>query len=188
MLQQAAQPGVMKLPCCGRFAVGLREGGIGQHSSQQQLEVGIGDGVDEAEKLIPERGYVVGGRGHQVGLVHLGRLSKAELIDLHLQAVVESGGASARLDDVALVEVPGDARVVGRPDAALKLTGFVAEDQIQIGLVGFGGALLLGEDKEVAVEELALVEVGQIGNVVLFNDSERLTHTTDLAKSRTGWD
>ena len=146
----------------------------------KQLEVGVGEAVDEAEKLTPEIGHIVGGGGQQVGFVHLAGLRQAELIDLHLQAVVEAGGRAASLDDVAALEVFGDARVRGLPDAAFELAGLVAENQVQIGLVGLGGALLLGQDEEEAVEELAFVEVGQIGNVDVFHSAERLTHESGM--------
>jgi hypothetical protein len=55
VLQQAAEPGVMKLLGSGGFAIGLGKGGIVEHRGEQQLEVGVGEAVDEAEKLTPQR-------------------------------------------------------------------------------------------------------------------------------------
>jgi len=37
----------------------------------------------------------------------------------------------------------------------------LSRDEVQVGLVGLGGTLLLGEDKEVAVEELAFVKLAR---------------------------
>ncbi len=136
------------------------------------LEVGVGEALHKAEKLTPELGHVVGGRGQQVGFVHLVGQRHADLVDLHLQAVFEAGGRAAGLDHVAALEVLGDARVAGLPDAAFELAGFVAQNEVEVGLVGLGGALLLGQDEEEAVEELAFVEVGQIGDVDVFHSAE----------------
>src|ERR1017187_1612768 len=120
VLQQAAQPCVVELLGGGGFAVGLCEGRIIEYRAEQKFEVGVGEAVDAGEKLAPEGGNVIGGGGQQVGLVHFARRGLAELVDLHLQAVIEAGGAAAGLDDVALVEVPGDARVGGLPYAAFE--------------------------------------------------------------------
>ena len=61
VLQQAAQPGVVKLLGGRGFAVGARDGRVGQDGIQQQLEIGVGEALDEAEKLTPELGHIVGG-------------------------------------------------------------------------------------------------------------------------------
>ena len=49
VLQQAAQPGVVELLGGRGFAVGLGERRVGQHGAQQQLKVGVGEALDEAE-------------------------------------------------------------------------------------------------------------------------------------------
>src|SRR5271157_4930607 len=187
VLQQAAEPGVVKQPGGGGFAVSGGEGGVGEHGAEQPLEIGIGEAVNEAEKVTPELGYVAGGGGQQVGFVHLVRQRNTDLVDLHLQAVVEAGGRAAGLDHVAAVEVFGDARVSRIPDAAFELAGLVAQDEVEVGLVVLGSALLLGQDEEVAVEGPAFVEVGQIGDVDVFHSAEKLnTWERDWGINRLG--
>ena len=111
----------------------------------------------------------------QVALFHLASLGDAQLIDLYLQAIFEARAAAAHFYDVALVEFFGDARIAWIPDARFKLAGFVAQNQVQVGFVGFGGALLLGEDKEKAVEVPALFECGQIGYIDFFHSAGKDT-------------
>src|SRR5208337_4517213 len=174
VLQQPAEPGVVKQPSGGGFAVGGGEGGVGEHGAEQPLQVGIREAVDKSEKLTPELGYIAGGGGQQVGFVHFVGQRNAKLIDLHLQAVIEAGGRAASLDHVAALKVFGDARVSRIPDAAFELAGLVAQDEVEVGLVVLGGALLLGQDEEEAVEGPAFVEVGQIGDVDVFHSAEKL--------------
>jgi len=58
----------------------------------------------------------------------------------------------------------------GLPHAAFELAGLVAQDQVQVGLVGLGGALLFGQNQKETVEELAFVESGQIGDIDVFHN------------------
>jgi len=115
-------------------------------------------------------------RGKQVGFVHLGRQRHSELVDLHLQAVVEARSTAASFDNVAALEIFGDAWVGWLPDASFELAGFVAKNEAQVGFVGLCGALLLGQNEEEAVEELAFVEVGQIGDVDIFHRDDQGQH------------
>ena len=193
MLEQAPQPGVVKLLGGRSLAVGGGERRVVEQRGDEQLQVRVGEARDKAEKLAPEVGHVVGGRGQQIGFVRLAGLSQAQLIDLHLQPVVEARGRTAGLDDVAPLELLGDARVGGLPDAAFELAGLVAQNEVQVGLVGFGGALLLEQHEEEAVEELALVKVGQIGDVNVFHSGMRRKQrmnrvkNTNLLKWRKGY-
>ncbi len=106
VLQHAAQPGMVKLLGGRGFAIGLSKHRVVEQRGEQALEIGVGEAVDEAQKLAPEVGHVVGGRGQQVRLVHLAGRGHAELVDLHLQTVIEAGGAAAGLDDVAAIRSP----------------------------------------------------------------------------------
>ena len=169
VFEQAAQPGMVQLLCGGRFAVRGRDLRVGEQRGQQQLQMGLGERFDKAEQLTPERVHVIGGGGHQVGLVDLDRQRLAQLFHLHLQAVVEAGNAAARLDHVAALEVFGDARVVGLPRAPLQLTGLVAEDQAKVGLVRLGGPMLPGENQEETIEEFAFFKRSQVGYKDVFH-------------------
>ena len=100
----------------------------------------------------PQLTDVVRGRGQHVHAVGFAGHRPAELIDLHLHAVVVLRRAAAHLHQVAALELPRDARIAGVPHAAFDLAGLVAEDQVQVRLVGFRCALLFVQDKEEAVE------------------------------------
>ena len=150
----------MELAGGGGFAVGRGDGRVGEHGVEQQFEVGVGEAVDVGQKLAPEGGDIVGGGGQKVGFIHLAGLGHAQLVDLHLQPVVKAGGRAAGLDDVALFEDFGDARVAQFPDAAFKLAGFVAQNQVQVGFVGLGHALLFEQNKKKAVEGFSVFKEG----------------------------
>ncbi len=69
VLQQAAQPGVMKLLGGGCFAVGLRQRRIASNVVSNSLRSGLAMLSTKPTKLPPERGDVVNGRWQQIGLV-----------------------------------------------------------------------------------------------------------------------
>ncbi len=48
VLQQAAEPGVMKLLGGRSFAVRLSQGGVVEHRGEQALQVGVGEARDKA--------------------------------------------------------------------------------------------------------------------------------------------
>ena len=56
----------------------------------------------------------------------------------------------------------GNARIGRLPGAGLHLPALVAEDQVQIGLVGLGGAQLPGQNQKKAIEQLSFFERSQI--------------------------
>jgi len=126
VLQKSSEPGVVKLLGGRSFAVSGGQNRVREDGSKQALQVGFGEAVDKAQKLGPQVGHVIVGRGQQVGLVRLAISGLAELVDLQLHGVFEAGGAATDLDDVAALEVAGDARVVRVPDAAFHGAGLVA--------------------------------------------------------------
>ncbi len=176
MLEEAAEKSMMELAGGGCFAIGLRDGGLGEQRGEEQLEVGLGEAVDDGRELLPEDGNVVGGGGQHVHPVGFAGEGLAELLDLHLQAVVKTRDAAAGFDDVSALDVAGDARVRWVPDAAFELSGLIAEDEVEIGLVGLGAAGLLGEQEKEAVEDAAFFKTGEIGDIEILHAAGRLTH------------
>ena len=98
----------------------------------------------------------------------------AQLLHLHLQAIVESLDAAAHFHYVAAVEVFGDARIGRLPGAGLHLTRLVAENQVEIGLVGLGGSELPGQNQEITIEQLSFFEGSQISYINVFHSGGSL--------------
>ena len=186
VLQQASEPGVVELLGGRSFAISGSQSRVREDCGDQTLQVGLGEAVDKAEKLGPECGHVIAGRGQQVCLVRLAVGGLAELVNLQLHGVFEAGSAAADLDDVAALEVTGDARIVRVPDAAFHRAGLVAQSEAEIGLVGRGGALLPGQDQKEPIEEFALVEGGKIGDINVFHRDNHCKHRASLAQNRLG--
>ncbi len=88
MFEQSAQPRVMQLPRRRRFAIRLRKFRVGKQRIEQPLQVRICKALDAGLKLAPQRAHVLGGGGQHVQFVGLAGLRLAQLIDLHLRAIV----------------------------------------------------------------------------------------------------
>ena len=174
VLQQPAQPRVMKLPRGRRLAIGLRHRGIVEQRLEQPLQVGIGQALDARLKLRPQCAHVASRRGQHVRLVGLALERLAQLIDLHLRAVLIAGKAAPHLDDVAALKVLRDTRVARIPHASLDLAAFVAQNQVQIRLVRLCSPLLLGQDEKETVEELSLVKAQEIADIDVFHSAEKI--------------
>ena len=159
----------------GGFAVSLCDDRIGEHGGEQPLEVGVGEAVDKtAQADARGRQRRKWSRAADRDLsTSLGSATRSWSIFICRRSSKREA-AAAGLDHVAALEVFGDARVAGLPDTAFELAGLVAQNEAEVGLVGLGSALLLGQDEEEAVEELALVEVGQIGDVDVFHSAEKI--------------
>ncbi len=99
------------------------------------------------------------------------------MLDLHLQAIVEARHRTADLHDVSALKFLRDARIAGIPNARLDLPRLVAQDQIQIWLVGLGRSLLLVQHQEKCVEVPALFERRQIGNIDILHAAGKHTAT-----------
>ena len=152
MLQQTAQPRMMKLPRRRRLAIRLGNCCISEQRLEQPFQIRIRQARDSRLKLIPQLSHIASGRRQHVHLVGFARQRLAKLIDLHLRAVVIARHAAAHLDHVSAIEVFCDARIAQLPHATLDLPVLVAEHQAQIWFVLLGGSLLLGQHEEEAVE------------------------------------
>ena len=164
MLQKAAEPGVVKLARGGSLLVGVADGGVIDEGVEQAAEVRVGERVDDGEQRLPEMGNVGGGGGQQLGAVEFVIGGEAEHFDFELERAVEARDGAADFEDIAAIKGRGDARVGGIPDAGFDLAGAVAEDEAEVGLAGFGGALLTAEDEKDAVEGLIFRLRGKIGD------------------------
>ena len=174
VLQQAAQPGVVELLGSGSFAIGGGDVGVGEDGGQQQFQVWIGERIDKAQQLAPQRLHVIRGGGHEVGFLKLVGVRLAKLLHLHLQAVVETLDAAAHLDHVAAFEGGCNAGVCRFPRAGLQLPRLVAEDQVEIGLVRLRGAQLPGQNQKKSIEQLSFFEGSQIRYKNVFHSGGRL--------------
>ena len=90
MLQQAAEPGMMKLLGSGRFAVCLCQSRIGQQCIQQQLQIRIGKALHKPQQLAPKLIHIACGARQHVTLFHFAGGSFPQVLDLHLQSVVKA--------------------------------------------------------------------------------------------------
>ena len=76
------------------------------------------------------------------------------------------GGADAAFDlaaNLGIAQLPGH---------RVELAGLVAENEFQILFVGLGRGQLPRQDEKIAIDVLAFVECGQIGDVNVFHDGE----------------
>ncbi len=175
VLEQAAEIGMMQLFGGGRFAEGGGNLQIAEDIAGEQLEMRVGEGVDEAEETLPELLHIVRGGRHQVSLFHFRRQGLAQLLDLHLQAVVEARHVAARLDDVAAIEVFRDACIVDVPDAAFELAGLVAKHDVEVGLVGLGGPELAMKNKKVGIEDTRFFKRSELRDKDFLHAAGRIT-------------
>ena len=176
MLQQTAQPRMMKLPRRRRLPICLRNLRVSKHSMQQPLQIGIGHAFHAGLQVRPQHRDVKSSRRQQIALVHLAGLRLAKLIDLHLHPVVKARRAPAHLHRIAAIEHFLNARVPRLPDAPFNLAALVAQYQAQIRLVGFRRPLLLRQHQEKSVEGSALIKGGKVGNINVFHSAQK--HTT----------
>ena len=136
----------------------------------------------EPQKLLPKLVHVAGGARQHLALIHFTGRRFPQMLNLHLQPIVKARDGAANFNDVSPFKILRDTRITRIPYPRLNLPCLIPQDQVQIRLVGPGSSLLLVQHQEKRIEDPALLEGREIGNIDVLHSAGSIQQSAERIK------